>query len=181
TPGSKKDLTTLFVINLNHCIDWSVLSDTDEVLEPLFSVDLDKLRKRMNENVDKKMKEVAAINPYASRNGQLLFKEIKKTMSDAVSWDNNDIVVNNVRIVEPYDTQHIIAPNNETASIDINTRNHVQKMVARFWKEKGSKNRDINDASESVTKDNRKMNGSGGDGGGGGGETTKNLGLSSNQ
>ncbi|CAF0786166.1 unnamed protein product [Didymodactylos carnosus] len=173
-PGSKKELTTLSVINLNNCIEWSVLSDAEEAPEPLFPVDLDKLRKRMNENVDKKTKEVAAINPNASRYGQLLFKEIKKTMSDVVSWDKNDIVVNNVRIVEPYETQNIIAPNNETANIDINTRSHVHKLVTRFWKEKATKTPDTIDTSESAAKPNRKMSGSSG-------EIAKDVGRWANQ
>jgi hypothetical protein len=87
------------------------------------------LKKRQIDNEAEKKREASFVNLRASRIGQALFRDIKKTsvnrcsslplnifhvlvasfsMNQVIRWSNNDILINNtVRIVEPYRTENV--------------------------------------------------------------------------
>jgi len=143
--GSKPGLTSIAVINLIHCREWTVIQEpTDETLEPLYPIDINKLKKRQTENEIEKKKEASFVNLKASRIGQALFRDIKKTMNQVIRWSNNDILINNtVRIVEPYRTENVsIDPPTQatnatilktSAKGDNDTKTHIIKLVEKFW------------------------------------------------
>jgi hypothetical protein len=145
--GSKPGLTSIAVINLIHCREWTVIQEpNDDTLEPLYPIDINKLKKRQTENEAEKKKEASFVNLKASRIGQALFRDIKKTMNQVIRWSNNDILINNtVRIVEPYraenvsidpPTQSTNATNPKTsAKGDNDTKTHIIKLVEKFWSE----------------------------------------------
>jgi len=55
--GSKPGLTSVAVINLNHCREYIVEQEPkDETLEPLYPIDISKLKKRQTENEAEKKK-----------------------------------------------------------------------------------------------------------------------------
>jgi len=42
--GSKPGLTSIAVINLIHCREWTVVQEpNDEILEPLYAIDINKV------------------------------------------------------------------------------------------------------------------------------------------
>lgn len=143
--GSKPGLTTVAVFNLAHCRDLSVVQEaTDDVLEPLYPIDINKLKKRQAENEAEKKREASFVNLKASRIGQALFRDIKKTMNQVIRWSNNDILINNtVRIVEPYRAENVsidstAQPSNSasakaSAKGDNDTKTHIVKLVEKFW------------------------------------------------
>jgi hypothetical protein len=143
--GSKPGLTSIAVINLIHCREWIVVQEpNDETLEPLYPIDINKLKKRQTENEAEKKKEASFVNLKASRTGQALFRDIKKTMNQVIRWSNNDILINNtVRIVEPYRAENVsIDPPTQqmnaaslkiSAKGDNDTKTHIIKLVDKFW------------------------------------------------
>jgi len=143
--GSKPGLTSVAIINLIHCRDWSVVQEpNDEALEPLYPIDINKLKKRQMENEAEKKKEASFVNLKASKIGQALFRDIKKTMNQVIRWANNDILINNtVRIVEPYRAENVsidppTQPTNTatlktSAKGDNDTKTHIVKLVDKFW------------------------------------------------
>jgi hypothetical protein len=145
--GSKPGLTSIAVINLIHCREWIVVQEpNDETLEPLYPIDINKLKKRQTENEAEKKKEAAFVNLKASRMGQALFRDIKKTMNQVIRWSNNDILINNtVRIVDPYRAENVsIDPPTQSmnaatlktsAKGDNDTKTHIIKLVDKFWSE----------------------------------------------
>jgi hypothetical protein len=49
--GSKPGLTSIAVINLIHCREWTVVQEpNDEILEPLYSIDINKVLIEKEEN-----------------------------------------------------------------------------------------------------------------------------------
>ncbi|CAF0847282.1 unnamed protein product [Adineta ricciae] len=143
--GSKPGLTSIAVINLIHCREWTVVQESnDETLEPLYPIDINKVKKRQTENENEKKKEASFVNLKASRIGQALFRDIKKTMNQVIRWSNNDILINNtVRIVDPYRAENVSidAPTQSTnaanskasAKGDNDTKTHIIKLVEKFW------------------------------------------------
>ncbi|CAF1086295.1 unnamed protein product [Rotaria sordida] len=143
--GTKPGSTSVAVINLNHCREYIVEQEPkDDILEPLYPIDISKLKKRQMENEAEKKKEASFINVKASRIGQALFRDIKKTMNQVIRWSNNDILINNaVRIVEPYRVENVSIDSqiqsNTTTSIkasakgDNDTKTHIIKLVEKFW------------------------------------------------
>jgi hypothetical protein len=143
--GSKPGLTSIAVINLIHCREWVVIQEpNDETLEPLYPIDINKLKKRQTENEVEKKKEASFVNLKASRIGQALFRDLKKTMNQVIRWANNDILINNtVRIVEPYRAENVsIDTPTQSASAaslkisakgDNDTKTHIIKLVEKFW------------------------------------------------
>ncbi|UJR13471.1 hypothetical protein I4U23_000485 [Adineta vaga] len=143
--GSKPGLTSVAVINLNHCREYVVEQEPkDETLDPLYPVDINKLKKRQTENEIEKKKEATFVNIKASRIGQALFRDIKKTMNQVIRWSNNDILINNtVRISEPYRSENVSidstpqssnsAAAKNSAKADNDTKTHIIKMVEKFW------------------------------------------------
>lgn len=143
--GSKPGLTTVAVFNLAHCREYTVVQEaTEDVLDPLFPIDINKLKKRQAENEAEKKREASFVNLKASRIGQALFRDIKKTMNQVIRWSNNDILINNtVRIVEPYRAENVsidsAGQSNNSASAkasakgDNDTKTHIMKLVDKFW------------------------------------------------
>ena len=42
--GSKSGLTSIAMINLIHCREWTIIQEpTDEILEPLYPIDINKV------------------------------------------------------------------------------------------------------------------------------------------
>lgn len=115
------------------------------------------MKKRQAENETEKKKEATFVNLKASRTGQALFRDLKKTfvllcrmhnkivvfhsrMNQVIRWSNNDILINNtVRIVDPYRAENVSidAPpqsanttNSKTsAKGDTDTKTHIVKLV----------------------------------------------------
>ncbi|CAF1202536.1 unnamed protein product [Rotaria sp. Silwood1] len=143
--GTKPGSTSVAVINLNHCREYIIEQEPkDDTLEPLYPIDISKLKKRQMENEAEKKKEASFINIKASANGQALFRLIKKTMNQVIRWSNNDILINNtVRIVEPYRVENvsidtpiqtnITIANKITTKGDNDTKTHIMKLVEKFW------------------------------------------------
>jgi len=139
--GSKSHLTSISMMNLNHCREWTIEEESpDEPVQSLFPLDLNKLRKRQIENEMEKKREVSLINLKASRIGQNLFRDLRRTMNQAVRWSNNDILINNtVRIVEPYRVENVFIDSTNSTNMktsikaDNDTKNHLMKLVERFW------------------------------------------------
>ncbi|CAF1134196.1 unnamed protein product [Adineta steineri] len=142
--GSKPGTTSVAVINLNHCREHIVEQEpNDETLDPLYPVDINKLKKRQTENEAEKRKEALFVNIKASRIGQALFRDIKKTMNQVIRWSNNDILINNcVRISEPYRSENVSidapahpnsAASKASAKGDNDTKTHIIKLVEKFW------------------------------------------------
>ncbi|CAF2331038.1 unnamed protein product [Rotaria sp. Silwood2] len=143
--GSKPGLTSIAVVNLIHCREWVVIKEpNDETLEPLYPIDINKLKKRQTENEAEKRKEASFVNLKASPIGQALFRDIKKTMNQVIRWSNNDILINNtVRIVEPYRAENVsidpppqssnAASQKASAKGDNDTKTHIIKLVEKFW------------------------------------------------
>jgi hypothetical protein len=53
--GSKPGLTSIAVMNLMHCREWSVIQEAnDETLEPLYPIDINKVF--IEKKIKKKMK-----------------------------------------------------------------------------------------------------------------------------
>lgn len=164
--GSKPGLTSIAVINLIHCRDWCVTREpSDETLEPLYPIDINKLKKRQAENEAEKKKEASFVNLKASRIGQALFRDIKKTMNQVIRWSNNDILINNtVRIVEPYRAENVsidppIQSNNPTnvktsAKGDNDTKTHIVKLVEKFWSDQSkiTTNTDLHSTTQKKTE-----------------------------
>lgn len=162
--GSKPGLTSIAVINLIHCREWTILQEpTEEKSESLYPVDINKIKKRQAENEAEKRKEASFVNLKASRTGQALFRDIKKTMNQVIRWANNDILINNtVRIVEPYRSENVsIDPPSQpanganaktSAKGDNDTKTHIMKLVDKFWVEQGKLNANADSSSTTRTK-----------------------------
>ncbi|CAF4051358.1 unnamed protein product, partial [Adineta steineri] len=169
--GSKPGLTSIAVINLIHCREWTVVQEpTDETLEPLYPIDINKLKKRQTENEGEKRKEASFVNLKASRTGQALFRDIKKTMNQVIRWSNNDILINNtVRIVDPYRAEHVSidAPpqsanttvSKTSAKGDNDTKTHIIKLVDKFWLDQAklSSNTDSNSSTRNKSDNSNKQ------------------------
>lgn len=168
--GSKPGLTSIAVMNLQHCREWVVEKEpNDETLEPLYGIDINKLKKRQAENEAEKKKEASFVNLKASRAGQALFRDIKKTMNQVIRWSNNDILINNtVRIVEPYRVENVSidppaqstnsANAKTSAKGDNDTKTHIMKLVEKFWSDpvKAALHSDTNSASRSKSGNSSK-------------------------
>ncbi|CAF0918918.1 unnamed protein product [Adineta ricciae] len=172
--GSKPGFTSVAVVNLNHCREYVVEQEPkDETLDPLYPVDINKLKRRQTENESEKKKEASFVNVKASRIGQALFRDIKKTMNQVIRWSNNDILINNtVRISEPYRSENVsidpppqssnTAGSKNSAKGDNDTKTHIIKMVDKFWSDQSkavstssrTKSETVNETTDSISSPN---------------------------
>lgn len=162
--GSKAGLTSVAVVNLQHCREWAVVQEpNDDLPEPLYPIDLNKLKKRQTDNEAEKRKEASFVNLAASRTGRALFRDIKKTMNQVIRWSNNDILINNsVRIVDPYRAENVsidastqstnAAAAKLSAKGDNDTKTHIMKLVDKFWSDQPKVSPNADPASAAPTK-----------------------------
>jgi len=55
--GSKPGLTSITIINLIHCREWTVIQESnDETLEPLYPIDITKVHMKLKEEDRMKLK-----------------------------------------------------------------------------------------------------------------------------
>jgi hypothetical protein len=51
--GSKPGLTSITIINLIHCREWTVIQESnDETLEPLYPIDITKVHMKSNRKIE---------------------------------------------------------------------------------------------------------------------------------
>ena len=66
------------VINLEHVSDLELLSQSPQLNTPLPEINLQRVRKRMEQNIEAKWKEVNSRGVGVSKEAQLLFDSIRK-------------------------------------------------------------------------------------------------------
>lgn len=126
----KPNLNNVHVVNLSLVSDVHVKEDVNTVPEPPQSLNLDRLNRRVRNQIEKKRRIINAYSAVdVTPEGRELFLTITKTIRD-VSWQGSNIVVlDQVTITPPY------KPENVTGKTDSKAYIHIRKVVEKHVKD----------------------------------------------
>ncbi|XP_060828442.1 protein LSM12-like isoform X1 [Bombus pascuorum] len=131
-PSSSGSLT----LNDVHIVNLSLVSEVQvkrevspTTSEPPQSLNLQKLNRRVRNQIEEKKKLVMALQAGVSPEGQKLFSTISKTIPE-ITWNGANIVVfNNVTIRPPYKVDNV------HGNIESGAYKHVKKVVEKHIKD----------------------------------------------
>lgn len=124
-------LNDVYILNLALCSDVQVKKEVNALPDPPQSLNLQRLSRRVRNQVEEKKRLVSALSAGVSQEGQNLFLAIARTINQ-VSWSGPNIVVLDVTITPPYKVDNVNGPP-ESKQLA-----HVKKIVKKHVNDQAS-------------------------------------------
>lgn len=135
--NGRSGLCDVNFINLNRVSDVQVVKEANSVPPPPHSLSVQRLNHRLRNNVGDKKRLISALQSGVSPEGQNLYLNITKTLTE-VKWDGPDIIIfDEIKIVPPYKLENIVG------NTDSKSYNHIRKLVEKYTKEAQSAKKEL--------------------------------------
>lgn len=126
--NGKSNLCDVHMVNLNYVSDVDVKKEATTSPPPMQYLNLQRISRRLELNVDEKMRMVNAMASGVSSEGRQLFLAISKTYAEIAWQGENIIVLNQVIITPPYRPENCKSMKSDDQAV-IRIRKIVEKHI----------------------------------------------------